>query len=157
DPATLRTLRKDLPVLICRFPTPRFRRYVESLGFTDVRELESGRPVSLGEPLAVTLFGSAEYTNDTAILVEADGVRVFNETDCKLSFEDLRRIGERGVDIGFYMFSGANWYPILYEYPAQEKARLVQRRRQMLLKSFLQRIKLTRARLAVPSAGPCMV
>ncbi|MGH9867890.1 MAG: MBL fold metallo-hydrolase [Candidatus Polarisedimenticolia bacterium] len=157
DPATLRHLRKDLPVLICRFPSPRFRRHVESLGFTDIRELESGRPLDLGDSLSVTLYGSAEYTNDSAILVEGEGVRVFNETDCKLGFEDLRRVGERGIDLGFFMFSGANWFPIMYDYPQDTKAGLVQRRRQMLLKSFVQRVKLTRPRVAVPSSGPCMV
>jgi UDP-MurNAc hydroxylase len=157
DPATLRTLRRDLPVLICRFPTPRFRRYVESMGFSDIRELESGVPVDLGDSLRVTLYGSAEYTNDSAILVEGEGVRVFNETDCKLGYEDLRRIGERGVDLGFYMFSGANWYPIMYEYPEPEKSHLVAKRRQTLLKSLVQRVKLTRGKVAVPAAGPCMV
>jgi UDP-MurNAc hydroxylase len=157
DPATLSHLRRDVPVLICRFPSPRFRRFVESHGFTDIRELTSGQPVDLGEGLRVTVFGSAEYTNDSALLVEAEGVRVFNETDCKLGFEDLQKVGRIGIDLGFYMFSGANWFPIMYEYPAEEKARLVQRRRQGLLKSFVQRVKLTRPRVAVPSSGPCMV
>lgn len=157
DPATLKTLRRDLPVLICRFPTPRFRRYVASMGFTDIRELESGRPLDLGDSLRVTLYGSAEYTNDSAMLVEAEGVRVFNETDCKLGYDDLRRIGERGVDLGFYMFSGANWYPIKYDYPEPDMSRLVARRRQTLLKSLVQRVKVTRGKVAVPAAGPCTV
>jgi UDP-MurNAc hydroxylase len=98
-----------------------------------------------------------EYTNDAAILVEHDGVRVFNETDCKLGYEDLQRIGEAGIDLGFYMFSGANWYPMLYDYPEETMLDLVRKRRRSLLRSLVQRVRVTKPRFAVPAAGPCTV
>jgi UDP-MurNAc hydroxylase len=157
DPCTLREFRRDLPVLICRFPTPRFYHEVTKLGFTDVRQLTSGEPLDLGDGVKVTVFQSAEYTNDSAILVEGEGIRVFNETDCKLEYADLARIGQQGVDIGFYMFSGANWYPMMYDYPPGVMQQQIRRRRANLLKSLVQRIRVTRPRLAVPSAGPCSV
>jgi UDP-MurNAc hydroxylase len=157
DVTTLRHFPADLPILICRFPSPKFRTYVESLGFTNVREVSSGERISLADGVFVTVFGTVEYTNDSAILIEHDGVRLFNETDCKLSYEDLRKIGQLGIDIGFYMFSGANWYPILYDYPADTMLELVRRRRKSLLHSLVQRVKLTKPRVAVPAAGPCTV
>src|SRR5262249_43932302 len=92
-----------------------------------------------------------------ALLVEGDGCRLLNETDCKLSYSDLERIGQMGIDIGFYMFSGANWYPMMYDYPCHIQKDLVAKRRRSLLKSFVQRIKLTKPRVAVPAAGPCTV
>jgi UDP-MurNAc hydroxylase len=82
---------------------------------------------------------------------------MLNETDCKLGYADLRSIGEKGIDIGFYMFSGANWFPMMYDYSEAIQKDLVRARRRSLLKSFIQRIKLTRPRLAVPAAGPCTV
>ena len=88
-----------------------------------------------------------------AYLVEHEGIRYFNETDCKLGYEALEQIGEKGVDIGFYMFSGANWYPMLYDYPEEIQLDLVRRRRQDLLRSLVQRVKLTRPRVAVPSGA----
>jgi UDP-MurNAc hydroxylase len=157
DPATLRHFRPDIPVLICKFPTTKFRRYLETLGLTNIRELPSGEAVELGSDVKATIFGTAEYTNDAALLVEGEGFRVFNETDCKLAYADLQRLGERGVDIGFYMFSGANWYPMMYDYPDDVKRALTRRRRQSLLRSLVQRVKLTRPRIAVPAAGPCTV
>jgi UDP-MurNAc hydroxylase len=157
DPSTLKHFRSDLPILICRFATPKFRNYLQSLGFTDIRELASGEKTSLGEDLSVTIFGTVEYTNDSAILIEHAGIRVFNETDCKLAFDDLQKLGSQGIDIGFYMFSGANWYPMLYDYPEPQMLDLVQRRRKSLLRSFVQRVKLTKPRVAVPAAGPCTV
>src|SRR5262249_10305246 len=34
DPAALKHFPKNIPVLICRFATPKFRNYLEGLGFT---------------------------------------------------------------------------------------------------------------------------
>jgi len=157
DVRTLKHFRPDIPLLICRFSTPKFHQYLRQLGFTDIREVESGQPLDLGDGAKVTIFRTVEYTNDSAILVEHDGRRVFNETDCKLGYEDLGQIGRLGIDIGFYMFSGANWYPMMYEYPEDQMLDLVRRRRRSLLRSLVQRVRLTNPRLAVPAAGPCTV
>jgi UDP-MurNAc hydroxylase len=157
DVKTLKQFPSDIPILICRFPTPKFRNYLERLGFTGIREVASGERIGLGSGVSVTVFGTVEYTNDSAILVEHDGFRVFNETDCKLGYQDLVKLGQIGIDIGFYMFSGANWYPIMYDYPPNIMADLIRRRRRALLQSFVQRVKLTKPRFAVPAAGPCTV
>lgn len=157
DVKTLKHFPLDTPILICRFTTPKFRRHLESVGFTNISEHDSGEKIDLGDGVGATIFGTAEYTNDAAILVEHDGVRCFNETDCKLHYSDLEKIGRLGIDIGFYMFSGANWFPMLYDYPDDVMLDLVRRRRRSLLRSLAQRVKLTKPRVAVPAAGPCTV
>lgn len=157
DVTALKHFRADIPILICRFPSTKFRNYLASFGFTNIRELLSGEPLDLGNGVSVTIFGTAEYTNDSAILIEHDGVRLFNETDCKLVYPDLQELGRLGIDIGFYMFSGANWYPMMYDYQPDTMLELVRRRRKSLLDSFVQRVRLTRPRFAVPAAGPCTV
>lgn len=157
DEATLQHFPRDIPLLICRFPTARFRNHLAELGFTNIVEVPSGEAVPLGDGATATILGTAEYTNDSAIVVEHDGCRLFNETDCKLGYADLERLGRLGIDIGFYMFSGANWYPMLYDYPDEVQLELVRRRRRSLLRSLVQRVKLTKPRVAVPAAGPCTV
>jgi UDP-MurNAc hydroxylase len=157
DAKTLQHFPPAIPILICRFATPKFKNYLEGLGFTNITEYEPGSTFTLGDAVHVTIFGTAEYTNDSAILVEHDGVRCFNETDCKLQYADLEKIGRMGIDIGFYMFSGANWFPVLYDYPENVMSDLVRRRRRSLLRSLIQRVKVTRPRIAVPAAGPCTV
>ena len=157
DLATLKHFPLDIPLLICRFPTTKFRKYLESLGFSNIRELSSRETMQVGDGVAITIFQTAEYTNDSAILIEHDGVRLFNETDCKLGYAELQNLGQQGLDIGFYMFSGANWYPMLYDYPEDKMLELVRRRRRSLLRSLVQRVKLTKPRIAVPAAGPCTV
>lgn len=157
DLTTLRYFRRDIPLLICRFSTKKFSDYLRQAGFTNIREAEPGSPLDLGDEVKATIFRTVEYTNDSAILVEHQGVRVFNETDCKLGFEDLTRIGNLGIDIGFYMFSGANWYPMMYDFPEPTMRDLVRRRRRSLLRSLVQRVRLTKPRVAVPAAGPCTV
>jgi UDP-MurNAc hydroxylase len=126
-------------------------------GFTNIREAEPGWPLDLGDGVKAVLFRTVEYTNDSAILVEDRGVRVFNETDCKLGYEDLERIGNLGIDIGFYMFSGANWFPMMYDFPEDTMLALVRQRRRSLLRSLVERVRLTKPRIAVPAAGPCTV
>jgi UDP-MurNAc hydroxylase len=157
DPASLRHFSPQIPVLICKFATPKFRRYIEGLGFQNIWEIPPGQRVEIGDAVTVTILGSAEYTNDAALLVEGDGCTLLNETDCKLSYPDLERLGQQQIDIGFYMFSGANWYPMMYDYPEELKKTLVGRRRHALLRSLVQRVKVTRPRVAVPAAGPCTV
>jgi UDP-MurNAc hydroxylase len=157
DPATLSHFSPATPIVICRFVTPKFRRYLHGLGFNNIIEVPSGQKIDLGEGLSGTVFGTAEYTNDSALLLEGDNCRVLNETDCKLSYADLSSIGQRGIDIGFYMFSGANWYPIMYDYPPEVQIELVQQRRRNLLRSLVQRVKITKPKIAVPAAGPCTV
>ncbi len=157
DISTLKHFPRDIPILICRFETPKFLNFLRQLGFTNIRQLESGQRLELPDGVMLTIFGTVEYTNDAAILVEHEGIRLFNETDCKLGYEALEWIGKQGVDIGFYMFSGANWYPMLYGYPEAEMADLVSRRRRSLLRSLVQRVKVTKPRVAVPAAGPCTV
>ncbi len=157
DAETLRHFSPATPVLICKFSTPKFRHHLAGLGFTDIRECAPGAEMQLSGDVKATIFATAEYTNDSAILVEHNGVRVFNETDCKLGYSDLEALGEKGIDLGFYMFSGANWYPMLYDYPEDVQLDLVRRRRRGLLRSLVQRVKLTKPRFAVPAAGPCTV
>jgi len=157
DPQTLKAFPRDIPTLICRFPNDRFREHLRRMGQTNIREIDPGVPVDLGDGLTITIFGSAEYTNDSAILIEAEGRSVFNETDCKLTYEDYVRLAAKSIDLGFYMFSGANWYPIMYDYAEDDMLRLIQRRRASLVGGFVRRVRTTRPRFAIPAAGPCTV
>jgi len=157
DPAMLRHFPHNIPVVICKFPTPKFRRYLEGLGLCNIWEIPSGQQLQLGDGLTLTILGTAEFTNDAALLVEGEGYRLLNETDCKLSYADLKRVGQQGLDIGFYMFSGANWYPMMYDYPEDLQRKLVCQRRCSLLRSMVQRVKVTRPRIVVPSAGPVTI
>ena len=157
DVRTLSRFRRGVPILLCKFATPKLRNYLEGLGFTDIRETPSGTNLNLGNGVRAEILGTAEYTNDSALLVEHDSCRLFQETDCKLSYQDLEEIGDKGIDIGFYMFSGANWYPMMYDYPKEVQLERVRNRRRALLNSFVQRVRLTKPRYVVPSAGPCSV
>jgi UDP-MurNAc hydroxylase len=64
DPERLRHFPPNVPVLICKFPTPRFRHYLESLGLRNIREIASSQETNLASGVSVTIFGTAEYTND---------------------------------------------------------------------------------------------
>jgi UDP-MurNAc hydroxylase len=157
DPATLCHFSRNTPLLIAKFNTNKFRHYLHSVGFRNIIELPSRDSIELAENFKATVFETAEYTNDSALLLETENCRLFNETDCKLSYADLQVIGQKGIDIGFYMFSGANWYPVMYDYSDEVQEKIVRHRRQALLRSFVQRVKVTKPKIAVPAAGPCTI
>jgi len=63
-----------------------------------------------------TLFIDESYSNeDSGILVESDGVRFLNMNDCRAydgpEFDQLGKI-----DVFTIQFSGASWFPSVYEY-----------------------------------------
>src|ERR1700730_12133714 len=47
DVETLRHFPSTTPLLLCKFATPKLRRYLEGLGFTDIRETPAGEKMDL--------------------------------------------------------------------------------------------------------------
>ena len=97
---TLRRFPRDTPVLVPRGHHDRMRRDLEWLGFTDVRELRHGRRVDLGPGFAVTSYQFGPFL-DSALVIESEGVTLFNVTDAKLMGAPLRQVLDRHPDIDF--------------------------------------------------------
>ncbi len=106
---TLRRFDPSTPILVPRGHHDRMRRDLEWLGFTDVRELRHGRRVELGDGFAVTSYQFGPFL-DSALVIETEGVTLFNVTDAKLMGRPLQQVLDRhpDIDVVFRSHSSAN-------------------------------------------------
>ena len=65
----------------------------------------------------------SELNRDSAILIKADGQAFLNLNDCRITdaLPVIRR-AEGAMDVLAMQFSGANWHPVCYDYPAARYA-----------------------------------
>lgn len=154
DERTLRELPRDQRVLLPEFTSGVLRSRFERIGMTNFVVMPFGEELALGADTRITCFRSDLVWEDSAVVVRSGGTTLFNMNDCKLGDGLLADVGERyGPDIVFVPFSGAIHYPTCYEYGWDERARICAKRRQKHLDGFVHRVKLLRAKRAVPFAG----
>ena len=106
---SLRKLFAGKPVLIPDEPALRSGRDLRAIGFRDVRRVPHGRTVEIGA-LRITLYQFGRYVNDSAIVVEGDGVTLLNANDAKIAGWPLRHLVARHgpIDFAFRSHSSAN-------------------------------------------------
>ena len=106
---SLRKLFAGKPVLIPDEPALRSGRDLRTIGFRDVRRIPHGKTVEIGA-LRITLYQFGRYVNDSAIVVEGDGVTLLNANDAKIAGWPLRHLVARHgpIDFAFRSHSSAN-------------------------------------------------
>jgi UDP-MurNAc hydroxylase len=106
---SLRKLFAGKPVLIPDEPHQRSARDLHTIGFRDVRRLPHGKSVELGA-LRITLYQFGRFVNDSAIVIEGDGVTLLNANDAKIAGWPLRQLVARHgpIDFAFRSHSSAN-------------------------------------------------
>jgi hypothetical protein len=111
---SLRRFAPTTPILIGKFFSQRFRRALERLGFSDVRELPHGVEVTPGG-LRVTSYQSR--ADDTAVVLADREGTVLNLNDSLLRGRALEQILERHgkIDLLAASFANAEAYPIVYD------------------------------------------
>jgi UDP-MurNAc hydroxylase len=147
---------KDTPVLLPDFPTPELEKALRDLGFARIIHCPGGETLDL-DGLEVTIFAETAPSDgpigDSAIVVADDTARVLNMNDCRPS--DIAAIKALGpIDVQFLQFSGAMWWPVVYDLPAEEKAAAGRAKREAQLSRAVGYVKAVDAGWVVPSAGP---
>jgi len=151
---TLREFSKDLPIYICKFPTDRFYNAIIKLGFKNVNELKSWSPKKLDEDLEITSIKNSDLMfEDSALLIKSNEGTVFCQTDCKMNYESMKRVSVAKPDIGFFMYSGANWYPGAYRYPKEKKDTISKKRKANKINGFVNYVNVTKPKYAIAYAG----
>ncbi len=151
---TLKEFSKDLPIYICKFPTDRFYNAIIKLGFKNVNELKSWNPEKLDEDLEITSIKNTDLMfEDSALLIKSNEGTVFCQTDCKMSYESMKRVSVAKPDIGFFMYSGANWYPGAYRYPKEKKDAISKKRKANKINGFVNYVNVTKPKYAIAYAG----
>lgn len=154
DPKTLAKLPREQKFLVPQFTSGELARKLRREGFANLIPLPFGEPVALAPDFVITCLRTDLVWEDSAVIVDSGGTRLFNMNDCKLGDDLLRRVGEEyAPDIVFVPFSGAIHFPTCYEYTPERRAELCRARRRKHLEGFVKRVGLLRAPRAVPFAG----
>jgi UDP-MurNAc hydroxylase len=145
------------PVLLPEYPTRELERKLRSFGFTEFVHTHDGEETRLTAELMVAIHVETSITDgpggDSALVV-GDGTAVLvNQNDCRTS--DLGALRAHGrVDLHWLQYSGAIWYPMVYDEPPERMRELVDAKVNSQLTRAMRYVEAIDSRAVVPSAGP---
>ncbi|MBU6241919.1 MAG: Rieske 2Fe-2S domain-containing protein [Acidobacteria bacterium] len=148
---------KSTPVLLPDFPTRELERTLGKLGFrTFVRTQHAiAQPLAGGVSVAIhveTSITDGPGGDSALVVIDGDTVAV-NQNDCRVhDIDALRKHGP--VDIHLLQYSGAIWYPMVYDMPDADKRRLADAKVESQFARAVAYVESLNARVVVPSAGP---
>ena len=147
---------KSATVLLPDYPLPHLETSLRDLGFTRFIETRDTEPFEAG-PLRLMIHALVAPTDgpigDSALLIDDGELRVLNMNDSRPTDPD-KLLAFGPLDALFLQFSGAIWYPMVYEYPDRAKHVLGHKKRVTQQARALRYIEVLDPAFVVPSAGP---
>jgi len=151
---TLKEFDKKIPIYICKFPTERFYNEIVKLGFKNIIQLNSWKPEQLSNDLEITAIKNPDLMfEDSALLIKSKEGTIFCQTDCKMDFESLKKVNAAKPDIGFFMYSVANWYPDAYNYSKEKHDEIAKKRKVNKINGFVNYVNVIKPKYAIAYAG----
>ncbi len=149
-------ISRDITVLVPGYPTHELERRIGALGFTRFIRTVDGEAIDLGG-LTVAIHVETSITDgpggDSALVVSDGETRLVNQNDCRTS--DLAALRAYGpIDLHWLQYSGAIWYPMVYDEPPQRMRELVDAKVDSQFSRALKYVEALDASAVVPSAGP---
>lgn len=158
DPAWLsQHVARDATVLLPDYLIDDLRHELHALGFRHFIETADCEPIELAGGLRVLIHALTAPTDgpigDSALIVDDGETRLLNLNDSRPPDPDkLLSLGP--IDLLFLQFSGAIWYPMVYEFPERAKTTLAHKKRVVQLARAQRYIEIMEPAFVVPSAGP---
>jgi UDP-MurNAc hydroxylase len=157
DPAFLgNCVSKDTTVILPDYPLGLLESSLRDLGFHRFVQTNNWEPAEL-DGVQVTINSLVAPTDgpigDSALVIDDGDVKILNQNDSR-PIEIERLVGLGHYDAHFLQFSGAIWYPFVYQFPQQMSEALGKKKRANEMARALRYIKEVKARWVVPSAGP---
>ena len=157
EPWLRQHLRRDIPILLPGYPTREQRRTLARLGFTEFVPTADGEELEIAPGLTIAIHTEVSITDgpggDSAMMVSDGRSRLVNQNDCRTT--DLDALRSHGpVDLHWLQYSGAIWYPMVYDMPDDEKRRLCDAKVDSQFTRAMKYVEAIDARAIVPSAGP---
>ena len=157
DPEHLaRHVSKKATVLLPDYPTSELEDGLRELGFANIHKTVDGEVFDL-DGLQVMVQSLVSPTDgpigDSSIWVNDGTATLLNQNDARPS--DLGAFAELGpVDAHLLQFSGAIWFPMVYELPKRAKQALGKTKRDRQFDRTLRYIDDLKAAWVFPIAGP---
>lgn len=151
-------ISKDTTVLLPEYPTTELEDELRAVGFTKFIKTTSGEVTELDNGVKVMIQALTSPTDgpigDSSLWVEdADGIRLLNQNDARPT--DLAAFKKLGhIHAHLLQFSGAIWYPMVYELPDAAKTAFGKQKRERQFDRSLRYIDDGAASHVFPIAGP---
>jgi UDP-MurNAc hydroxylase len=150
-------MNTDTTVLLPDFPTGELERTLRGLGFHRFIQTADRQELDLGSNLTIAIHTETSITDgpggDSAIVVSDPTGRIVNQNDCRTN--DLGALREHGpVDLHWLQYSGAIWYPMVYEETPARMRELIDAKVSSQSTRALRYVESIAAAAVVPSAGP---
>lgn len=157
DPELLgRLVDKQTTVLLPDYPTGELEAELRALGFTRVLRLPDGMPVELdGLRMMITVVRGpgAGPLGDSALSLDDGTASILNQNDSHpIDLAKLLSFGR--IDAHFTQFSGAIWWPMVYDLPSPAKRTFAELKRRSQTERALRYIDHIGARHVIPTSGP---
>ena len=148
---------KATPVLLPGFPTRELERRLRDVGFRTFVRTDDGEEIALTGDLRVAIHVETSISDgpggDSALMVADGTARLVNQNDCRPA--DPRALGSHGpVDLHFLQFSGAIWYPMVYEETPETMRVQCESKVDSQFARAMRYVEELDAGAVVPSAGP---
>jgi UDP-MurNAc hydroxylase len=157
DPENLaKRISKKATVLLPEYPTSELEDMLRDLGFHSILASVSGEVFDL-DGLQVMVQALVSPTDgpigDSSLWVTDGTTTLLNQNDARPS--DLGAFADLGhVDVHMLQFSGAIWFPMVYELPKRAKQALGKQKRDRQFDRTLRYIDDLKADWVFPMAGP---
>ncbi|MFM9084361.1 MAG: (2Fe-2S)-binding protein, partial [Actinomycetota bacterium] len=150
-------MNKGTTVLLPDYPTREMEREFNKLGFKTFHRTINERATEIVPGLTVAIHVETSITDgpggDSALVVWNNDACLVNQNDCRTG--DLAALGAHArVDLHWLQYSGAIWYPMVYEMDAAEKKRLCDDKVESQFARAMRYVEALDATTVVPSAGP---
>ncbi len=147
---------KRAKVLLPAFHVDHLERALRALGFTDFVRTDHAEAKQLGALSVVILAMTAPAdgpAGDSALILRDSSGSLLNQNDARpRDFDELESFGP--YDAHFTQFSGAIWYPMVYDFPPDEQRALGTRKRADQMERAVHYLTDVGAPVLFPVAGP---
>lgn len=148
---------KEATVILPDYPLDHLEKELRRLGFTSFLRTQNNVPVQTDDGLKFMVTALVAPTDgpigDSALIIDDGEVRILNQNDSRpIDLEPM--IAQGPFDALFLQYSGAIWYPMVYDFPEKMKTALGKKKRADGLARAYRYIEMFAPTFVVPSAGP---
>ena len=151
----LKTLSVKTKIVIPNYVHKRFRDILIGNLQNDIIEVNSKQMHLLGDVEYYPLIQIPMGQDDAGLIFRVGGEIVVDLNDMKPSENDIKWIKENfNTTYLFAQFSGASWYPLVYDYEEEKMYKLSRDKRMFKYKSITKMIDELNPKIYIPCAGP---
>ena len=151
----LKTLNEKTKIVTASFNNKRFIKHLRNNLNNEIIEVNHKDTLLLGDVKYTPIVQVPMGVEDSAMIFDTGEEVIMNFNDMKPSHKDLDWVNDNyDVTYLFKQFSGASWYPLLYDYSKEEMHNLCRDKRLFKYKVIVDVIKKLNPKVYIPCAGP---